>query len=57
MDLTYLLWLQDFREATGNILTPFMDIVSLIAVRVIILVPFFVYWCISKRNGLFCHAG
>ena len=52
MDLTYLLWFQDFREATGNILTPFMDIVSWIAVRIIILVPFLVYWCISKRNGL-----
>ena len=53
MDLTYLLWLQDIREATGNIFTPFMDIVSWAAVRIIILVPFFVYWCISKRDGLF----
>ena len=53
MDLTYLLWLQDLREATGNILTPFMNAVSYIAVRIIILVPFFVYWCVSKRDGMF----
>ena len=53
MDITYLLWLQDLREATGNIFTPLMDMVSVIAVRVIILVPFFVYWCLSKRAGIF----
>ncbi|MBQ7221334.1 MAG: phosphatase PAP2 family protein [Synergistaceae bacterium] len=53
MDLEYLLWLQGFREATGNILTPLMDAVSVLATSIMVLVPLFVYWCISRRNGLF----
>ena len=53
MDLTYLLWLQDFRNAIDNALTPFMEGVSLFGVHEILLLPVFVYWCLDKRKGLF----
>ena len=53
MDIEYLLWLQDFRNAIDNALTPFMEAISLFAVRELIMLPAFVYWCIDKRKGLF----
>ena len=51
MDIEFLLWLQNFREASGNIFTPFMQLMS--DITVFMLLPVFVYWCISKRAGLF----
>lgn len=51
MDIDILLWLQNFREASGNIFTPFMQLMS--DITVFMLLPVFVYWCISKRAGLF----
>ncbi|MBQ7197157.1 MAG: phosphatase PAP2 family protein [Synergistaceae bacterium] len=53
MDITYLLWLQDFRNAINDSLTPFMEWISLFGVREILLLPAFVYWCLNKRTGLF----
>ena len=53
LDLEYLLWLQNWREATGNFLTPFMLGWSDFAVGLLIVVPVFIYWCIDKRAGLF----
>ena len=52
MDIEYLLWLQGLREAGGNFFTPFMQLVSDIAAGELMLVPLFVYWCMSKRSGL-----
>ena len=52
MDIEYLLWLQNFREASGNIFTPFMQKVSQLEMWYL-LAPIFVYWAISKRKGLF----
>lgn len=53
MDITYLLWFQDFRNAIGDALTPFVEALSFFAISWLLLVPFTVYWCISKKNGLF----
>lgn len=53
MDIEYLLWLQNLREASGNVLTPFMQFVSDSVVTWLVLVPLFVYWCVNKRAGLF----
>ena len=53
MDITYLLWLQDFRNSINDAWTPFMEWFSLFGVRDILFLPVFVYWCINKRKGLF----
>ena len=53
MDIQYLLWLQDLRNSLNGALDPFMEWISLFGVRTILILPAFVYWCISKRKGLF----
>ncbi len=53
MDITYLLWLQDFRISINDALTPFMEAISFFAINYILLLPAFIYWCVSKRKGLF----
>lgn len=53
MDIEYLLWFQNFREATGNIFTPFMAGYSDFAVSILAFVPAIIYWCMNKRNGLY----
>lgn len=53
MDITYLLWLQEWRVSTHDALTPLFEQLSLFAVRDLLLVPAFVYWCINKRSGLY----
>ena len=53
MDIQYLLWLQEWRNATNNALTPFFEQLSLFGVRDILLLPAFVYWCVDKRSGMF----
>lgn len=53
MDIEILLWLQNFRNATDNVLTPFMMWLSSFTYGGLLFVPFIVYWCISKRGGMF----
>ena len=53
MDIEYLLLLQNFRNAIGDALTPFLEMISLYSVTFLCIVPAFVYWCVSKRLGLF----
>ena len=53
MDIEYLLFLQRFRESINDSLTPFMEGISLFAVTYLIMIPVFVYWVVSKRNGLY----
>lgn len=53
MDIEYLLLLQNFRNAINDALTPFMEMISLYAITTLCIVPAFVYWCVSKRMGLF----
>ncbi len=52
MDIEYLLLLQQFREATGNVLSPLMNAVSKISVSELpILLICFVYWAADRRAG------
>ncbi len=53
MDIEILLLLQNFRESTGDILTPFVNWLSHAAITWLLFVPFIVYWCIGKKAGLF----
>lgn len=53
MDITYLLWLQDFRLSINDALTPFVNHLSNFAVTYIVLLPVFVYWCLDKKKGMF----
>lgn len=52
-DIQYLLFLQNFRNSTNNLLTPFMEWISLFAVTHLILIPAFVYWVVHKKSGLY----
>jgi membrane-associated phospholipid phosphatase len=56
MDIDYLLLLQQFRNDTGDWLTPFMEGVSLFAVTFLVMIPVFVYWTIDKMKGLYVLA-
>ena len=56
MDIAYLLFLQDFRAATRDVLTPFLEWISLFAVTWLPLIPVFIYWCVDKKKGLFILA-
>ena len=53
MDIEYLLFLQNFRNSINDALTPFMEGISFFGVNYIILLPAFVYWCLSKKQGCF----
>ena len=53
MDIWYLLLLQAFREATNNVLTPFLEYLSLFAVTYLIMIPAFIYWIADKSKGLY----
>lgn len=52
MDINYLLWLQDLRAATHNVLTPLMRVISSVAASYLVFVPVFIYWCWDKKRGL-----
>ena len=56
MDINYLLWLQNFRESTHNMLTPFMQWLSGFSVSYLILLPAFLYWCRDKKGGVWTLA-
>jgi len=53
LDIEYLLMLQNFREASNNLLTPLMNFISWFMDSLIYLLPFIVYWSFSKRGGLY----
>lgn len=53
MDIDYLLLLQNFRNAINDALTPFMEALSLYAVTYLVIIPALIYWCVSKREGLY----
>ncbi len=56
MDIAYLLLLQDFRQSIQDVGTPFVQGVSLFSISYLFLIPIFIYWCISKRSGLYIWA-
>ena len=51
LDIQYLLLLQDLRNATGGIFDEFFNAISKIAVDVMPMLPFMVYWCVNKKWG------
>ena len=53
MDIEYLLLLQNFRNAINDALTPFLESLSLYAVTYLVIIPALIYWCVSKREGLY----
>ena len=56
MDINYLLFLQNFRHNIDDVWTPFLQGVSLFSISYLFLIPIFIYWCISKRSGLYIWA-
>ena len=52
MDIEYLLLLQRFRELTNDILTPFMEAISLFSVSYLVFIPVLIYWIYDRRKGL-----
>ena len=55
-DIQYLLLLQNFRNATNDLFTPFAERISLFAVTYLIMIPVFIYWVVDKHKGLYALA-
>jgi len=53
MDIQYLFFLQEFRNSIQDAWTPFMEWISHFAVAYLIIIPTFIYWCLSKKKGLY----
>ena len=51
MDIQYLLWLQDIRNATGGMFDEFFNALSKFAVDIMPFLPFIVFWCADKKWG------
>ena len=51
IDLQYLLWLQDLRAATGGIFDEFFNGLSKFAVEIMPLLPFLIFWGLSREWG------
>jgi len=56
LDISYLLFLQNFRNSIHDAWIPFMEFVSTFATRYLILAVLFIYWAVNKRNGLYAIA-
>ena len=51
MDIQYLLWLQELRNATGGVFDEFFNSLSKFAVDIMPFLPFVVFWCADKKWG------
>ena len=51
MDIQYLLFLQNIRNATGGVFDEFLNSISKVAVDLMPLLPFVIFWCVSKKWG------
>lgn len=51
MDIQYLLFLQNLREATGGVFDEFFNALSKFAVDILPFLPYVVFWCVSKKWG------
>ena len=52
MDIAYLLWLQQLREALGPVFEQIMVIISAVAANAgAVAVPLWIYWCRSRKVG------
>ncbi len=50
-DIQYLLFLQELRNATGNVFNEFFNAISKLAVDVMIYLPYLLFWGYSKKWG------
>ena len=50
-DLGYLLFLQELRNALGGALDEFFNALSKMAVTIMVILPYYLYWCVDKRIG------
>ena len=53
MDIQYLLWLQELRNATGGIFDEFFNALSKFAVDILPFLPFVIFWGVDKKWGYF----
>lgn len=54
MDISYLLLLQNLREATGNLFTPLMEFITKLGeTSILMFVIGIIYWCFDKKKGIF----
>lgn len=51
MDIRYLLWLQDLRNASGGLFDEFFNALSKFAVDILPFLPFVIFWGIDKTWG------
>ncbi len=51
MDIQYLLWLQEIRNATGGAFDEFFNALSKFAVDVLPFLPFVIFWGVDKKWG------
>lgn len=51
MDIQYLLWLQELRNATGGLFDEFFNAISKFAVDILPFLPFVIFWGVDKRWG------
>lgn len=52
-DIQYLLWLQEFRNATGGMFDEFFNALSKFAVDILPFLPFVVFWGVDKKWGYY----
>lgn len=58
MDITILLWLQEFRNGIGSILAEFMAKMTFFGViPTVLILMAVIYWCISKKFGTYLLMG
>ena len=51
MDIQYLLFLQNLREASGGFFDEFFNALSKFAVDILPFLPYVVFWCVNKKWG------
>ncbi|WP_242833030.1 phosphatase PAP2 family protein [Butyrivibrio sp. LC3010] len=51
IDIQYLLWLQEIRNATGGLFDEFFNSISKVAVDIMPFLPFFIFWAVDRKWG------
>ena len=51
MDIQYLLFLQNLREAMGGVFDEFFNALSKFAVDILPFLPYIIFWCVDKKWG------
>ena len=58
MDITILLWLQEFRDGIGRFLADFLSKMTFFGeISTVLIIMAVIYWCISKRFGTYLLMG